>query len=133
MSSSDGGGSGSPGGTEAQFVRTAGLDPAERGGIPPGSDGEAARAEAERLRDRVSELEAELQRREAALDAREGRIEELEIELESIRSERDDAREWAAFLGRELSECRGRVGTLEDRVETLESRGLLDRFRGLFG
>ena len=130
MSSSD-----SPGGAEPRLVRTTGLRSprVERTVGGEGSDDAAATDEVDRLRERVAELEADLERAGTALAAREARIEELEAELGTVRRERDDAREWATFLDRELSEHRERVETLEDRVEALESRGLLDRLRGLLG
>ena len=118
MSSSD-----SQGESETRFVRTTGLRPPGEGTV---EREETDPGEAVRLRERVGELETELRRREA-------RIEELTEELETARRERDDAREWATFLDRELRENRERVGTLESRVEALESRGLVDRLRGLFG
>lgn len=129
MSSSDG-----PVGSEARPVRTTGLgsDLDERDGEED-ADGGEARSEADRLRERVAELEDELDRKGTALEARETRIAALTDELETTRRERDDARQWAAFLDRELSEHRDRVETLEDRVEALESRGLLGRLRGLLG
>ena len=86
-----------------------------------------------RLRERVVELEAELRRTIAVSEARKARVEELTEELDTARRERDDAREWATFLDRELRENRERVETLESRVEALESRGLVDHLRGLFG
>ena len=127
MSSSD-----SPTGSETRLVRTTGLGPS-RTGRSAATDEEPAAAE--RLRERVAELEGDLDRTEAALAAREERIEELEADLETARRERDDARQWAAFLDRELREHRDRVETLEARVEALESEpaGLLDRLRGLLG
>lgn len=134
MSSSDG--RGGPTGAEPRLVRTAGLGPpgAEGTGAEEGgTDDTAARAAVERLRERTEELEAALERRETALAAREARIEELTDRLESVRRERDDARAWASFLDDELREHRARVETLESRVEALDSRGLLDRLRGLFG
>jgi chromosome segregation protein len=128
MSSSD-----SPAGTEPRLVRTTGLRSprVERTVEDEGSDDAAVAGEVDWLRERVAELEADLERAGAALADREARIEELEAELASVRRERDDAREWATFLDDELREHRERVGTLEDRVEALESRGLLDRLRGL--
>lgn len=90
------------------------------------SDGAAETAEVSRLRERIAELEADLERVGAALDARNARIVELTDELETARRERDDAREWATFLDGEIREHR-------ERVETLESRGLVARLRGLFG
>lgn len=133
MSSSD-----SPGrtaGSEPRLVRTTGLQPARVEGASEDerSDDAAASGGARRLRERIAELEGELDRRDAALADREARIEELTAEFETARRERDDAREWAAFLDRELREHRERVETLEARVERLESRGLLGRLRGLFG
>ena len=127
MSSSD-----SPAGPEPRLVRTTGLGPSRTGRSAARAEEPAA---AERLRERVAELEGELDRTEAALAAREERIEELEADLETARRERDDARQWAAFLDRELREHRDRVETLEARVEALESEpaGLLDRLRGLLG
>ena len=114
-------------GPEPRLVRTTGLRP------PGERPDEEGAEEVGRLRERVADLEDELRRREAALGAREARIEELNDELETVRRERDDTREWATFLDRELRENRERVETLESRVEALESRGLLGRLRGLFG
>ena len=130
MSSSD-----SPAGAEPRLVRTTGLrSPRVEGTVEDeGSDDAVVADEVDRLRERVAELEADLERAGATLADREARIEELEAELASVRRERDDAREWATFLDDELREHRERVGTLEERVEALESRGLLDRLRGLLG
>ena len=130
MSSSD-----SPGRAEPRLVRTTGLQPSrEERSDEDGAFGDvAATDEVCRLRERVAELEGALARTEAALADREARVEELTADLETARRERDDAREWAAFLDRELRENRERVETLEERVEALESPGLFDRLRGLFG
>lgn len=129
MSSSDG-----QAGPVPRLVRTTGLRPARSERADDGgSDGATDPGEVERLRERVAELEAELERTEGTLAAREARLEELTADLETARRERDDAREWAAFLDRELREHRDRVETLEARVEALESRGLLGRLRGLLG
>ena len=122
-----------------RLVRTTGLQPTveraagEEGG--DGIDGAIAPDEDHRLRTRVTELEGKLDRARRALETRETRLEELAAELESTRRERDDAREWAAFLDDELRDHRERVETLEERVRTLESGrgGLLDRIRGLLG
>ena len=128
MSSSD-----YPGGADPRLVRTTGLRRSRVEGTVERerSDDAAVADEVDRLRERVAELEADLERAGAALAARETRIEELEAELGDVRRERDDAREWATFLDRELREHRERVEMLEDRVEALESRGLLDRLRQL--
>jgi chromosome segregation ATPase len=130
MSSSD-----STGGSEPRLVRTTGLRTPRPAGTNEerGFDEAAVPEEVGRLRERVAELEAELERREATLAARETRIADLTDDLETARRERDDARDWATFLDRELREHRERVETLEGRVEALESQGLLGRLRGLFG
>jgi chromosome segregation ATPase len=118
----------------ARLVRTAGL------GEPRPTD------ERERLRARVAELESELQRKEAVLaerneeierlrhrlDRREQALAEREADLEEARRELENAEEWAEFLDRELRHQRDRVGSLEVRVESLESRSLWDRLKGLF-
>jgi chromosome segregation ATPase len=125
-------------GTEGRLVRTTGLQPTgtEATGDESGTARDTAptAAETRRLRATVGELERELTRTSAALDEREARIEELSAELESVRGERDDARQWAAFLDRELREHREQVETLEERVAALESGPtLLGRLRRLFG
>ena len=118
----------------ARLVRTTGL------GDPRPAD------ERERLRARVAELESELQRKGAVLaerneeiarlrhrlDRREQALAEREADLEAARRELESAEEWAEFLDRELRHQRDRVGSLESRVESLESRSLWDRLRGLF-
>lgn len=118
-------------GSEPLLVRTTGPRPV-RGEGAVGNEAFDP-GEVRRLRERVAELEAELERTGDTLAEREARIEDLTAELEAAHAARDDAREWAAFLDRELREYRERVGTLEERVEELESGGLLDRLRGLFG
>lgn len=61
-------------------------------------------------------------------------VEELTAELASVRRERDDAQRWAEFLDHELREYREDLGSLEERVEALESEpSLFDRLRELFG
>jgi chromosome segregation ATPase len=120
-------------GSEPRLVRTTGLRPSREGvGERQGPGDVAATEEVGHLRERVAELEGELRRTRAVSEARKARVEELTGELETARRERDDAREWAAFLDRELRENRERVEALESRVGSLESRGLLGRLRELF-
>lgn len=122
MSSSDG--------QAGPVPRTTGLRPARSERADDGgSDGATDPGEVERLRERIAELEADLEQKEETLEARETRIEELTDELETARRERDDARQWATFLDREIREHRDRVRGLEERVEELESGGLLGRLR----
>lgn len=116
------------------LIRTTGLNRAEP------SDERAA------LRARVAELESELERKEAVLaerneevarlrerlDRREQALAEREADLEAARSDLEQAEEWAEFLDRELRHQRDRVASLEQRVESIESRSLLDRIRALF-
>lgn len=125
-----------PTGSEPLLVRTTGPRPVRGEGADGNGtfEGAFAPGEVRRLRERVAELQGRLERTGDALADRETRVEELTAELEGVRRERDDAREWAAFLDRELREHRERVGTLEDRVETLESgTSLFARLRGLLG
>lgn len=117
----------------SQFVRTTGL-------------GEQPADERERLRARVAELESELECKEAViaerneeiarlrhrLDRREQALAEREADLAEVRAELESAEEWAEFLDRELRAQRDRVGSLESRVESLESRSLWARLKGLF-
>lgn len=120
-----------PAGSEPLLVRTTGPRPVRSEG--GNGNGTFDPEEVRRLRGRVAELEAELERAEDALSEREARIGELTDELETARRERDDARKWAAFLEREIREHRGRVRGLEERVEELESGGLLGRLRRRLG
>jgi chromosome segregation ATPase len=120
--------------SEPRFVRTTGLD-----GAQPTD-------ERMQLRARVAELESELERKETVLaerneeiarlrhrlDRREQALAEREADLEAARRDLANAEEWAEFLDRELRAQRDRVGLLEARVESLESRSLWDRIRGLF-
>jgi chromosome segregation ATPase len=125
--------------SETQFVRTTGLEE------------QRPTDERTELRARVAELESELARKEAVLaerneeiarlrhrlDRREQALAEREADLEEARADLETAEEWAEFLDRELRAQRDRVGSLEARVESLESdstdsRSLWDRLRDLF-
>ncbi|PSP99133.1 hypothetical protein BRC89_05480 [Halobacteriales archaeon QS_4_70_19] len=114
----------------SQFVRTTGL------GEQQPTD------ERERLHARVAELESDLARKEAVLAERNEEIARLHhrldrreqalADLEEARRELANAEEWAEFLDRELRAQRDRVGSLEERVESLESRSLWARLKRLF-
>lgn len=115
------------------IVRTTGLH-ADEGSVA---------AERAHQRQRVAALETELAERTAELEkvreewnATREELASARTELASIRAQLEDrerelqkTREWADFLEADLKRQREIVDELKDRMQTLESGGLLGRLR----